>query len=234
MDPKSSQFCALDVPTIGIPDNAFVRAHGQNVRRDAECANAANSRRNFSRTIKSKTVPRAAELAQATVSAKPEAVRDAPSEAVWINEQGQILDCSNLIEGTFGYWKDELKGRHISVLLPDLTHVPFMQYPSPSTLWLDHQGKILDCSGPIEEMFGYWKHEMKGQHISLLLPDLTHIELLDDNSDNSPRLAAQDRDAIVFGNSRPEGDDNACSVLLKLISTKAGRELAVLLRSRVH
>jgi PAS domain S-box-containing protein len=167
-------------------------------------------------------------------SATPEVAYDTPSDALWINEQGQILDCSGLIEEMFGYWKNELKGRHISVLLPDLTHSSFKQYPSPSTLWLNDQGQILDCSGPIEEMFGYWKSELKGRHISMLLPDIAHTALLDQNGDNSPRLVMQSRGAIAFGGMKPEGDESASSVFINLISAKTGRELTVILRSQVH
>jgi PAS domain-containing protein len=235
MDSKSPQFCALDAPTQGPPENGFAPAHGQDVWRDAECANSAEGRGKVSRAIGTKAVPLGGDLGQSpTASATPEVVYDTPSDALWINEQGQILDCSGLIEEMFGYWKDELKGQHISMLLPDLTHSSFMQYSSPSTLWLDDQGQILDCSGPVEEMFGYWKSELKGRHVSMLLPDLAHTEWLEHNGDNSPRLAVQSCGAIAFGGVKPAGDDGAYSEFLKLISTKAGRELTVILRSQIH
>ncbi len=167
-------------------------------------------------------------------SAIPEMAYDAQKEALWIDEQGQILDCSGSIAELFGYWKDELKGQHISVLLPDLGDSLFMEYSSPTTLWVDDQGQIVDCAGPIEEIFGYWKDELKGEHISMLLPDLAHTELVELDGENSPRVMGQSHDAIAFGGAKAEGDDSAYAVFLHLISTKGGRDLSVILRNQVH
>lgn len=177
----------------------------------------------------------AGDLAQSpSASATPEVACDTSSDTLWINEQGQILDCSGLIEEMFGYWKDELKGQHICILLPDLSASSLMQYSSPSTLSLDDQGHILDCSGPIEDMFGYWKSQLKGRHVSMLLPDLAHAEWFDHDGDNGPRLTVQSRDPAALGDRRPTDGEAACSVLLKVISNKSGRELTVMLRSQIH
>lgn len=235
MDTKSLQFCALDASPLSAPENGVAPAHGQDVWPNAACANTAESRETASRTIKNKAVTLAGDLGRLPMaSATPEVAYDTPSDALWINEHGQILDCSGLIEEMFGYWKDELKGQHISMLLPDLTHSSFTPYSSPSTLLLDDQGQILDCTGPVEEMFGYWKSELKGRHVSMLLPDLAHAEWLDHNDDNSPRLAVQSCGAIAFGGVKPVGDEGAYSEFLKLISTEAGREFRVILRSQIH
>jgi len=183
MDSKSLQFCALDAPTLGALENGFAPPHGRNVWRDAECANSAEGRGTVGRTIKTKAVTLAGDLGQSPMaSATPEVVYDTPGDALWINEQGQILDCTGLIEEMFGYWTSELKGRHVSMLLPDLAH----------TRWLDHNG------------------------------------------DNSPRRAVQSCGAIAFVGVKPAGDEGAYSEFLKLISTKAGRELTVILRSQIH
>jgi len=112
---------------------------------------------------------------------------------------------------------------------------PEVVYDTPSdALWINEQGQILDCSGPIEEMFGYWKSELKGRHVSMLLPDLAHTQWLDHSGDTSPRLVVQSRGAIAFGGVKPARDDGAYSEFVKLISTKIRRELTVILRSQIH
>lgn len=236
MDTKYLSFSLIGAPALGPVESCFASGNGSNVWQDATCAIATEeSRGDVSHTRKTNSTQSTGNLGQAVMSSDmPEVVYGAPNEALWIDEQGQILDCSDSIAELFGYWKDELKGQHISMLLPDLTDSLFMQYSSPTMLWVDDQGQILDCSGPIEEIFGYWKNELKGQHISMLLPDLAHTELLDQDGENSPRVAAQSHDAIAFGGVKPEGDENTNSVFLHLISTKAGRALSVILRSQVH
>lgn len=39
---------------------------------------------------------------------------------ITLNDQGVILDCCSTCENAFGYRQDELKGRHVSALLPSL------------------------------------------------------------------------------------------------------------------
>lgn len=233
MDTKYLSFSMMGAPALGTSESCFVSANGSNVWQEAACAIVAESQGDISHTRKAAQF--ADNVRQAAMPSRlPEVANDTPSEALWINEQGQILDCSGRIADLFGYWKDELKGQHISLLLPDLTDSLFVQYSSPTALWVDEQGQILDCSGPIEEIFGYWKGDLKGQHISMLLPDLAHTELLDPDGDSIPRVTLQSHDAIALDGVKQEGDDSASSVFLNLFSTKPGRDLSVILRSKVH
>jgi PAS domain S-box-containing protein len=235
MDTKYLSFSLIGAPALGNADSCFVSGHGSNVWQENAGAIVAEDREDVSHTRTTKATQFTGNFGQAVMpSGMREVADDTSSEALWINEQGQILDCAGSIAELFGYWKDELKGQHISVLVPDLTDTLFLQYSSPTRLWVDDQGQILDCSGPIEEIFGYWKNELKGEHISMLLPDLAHTELLELDDGDGPRVAAQSHDAIAFEGVKPEGDENAYSVFLQLISAKAGRELSVILRSQVH
>ncbi len=51
------------------------------------------------------------------ISAKPQ---HAPQCAVWLDERGYIQDSDGPVEQMFGYWFEELKEQHISLLLPTL------------------------------------------------------------------------------------------------------------------
>ena len=233
MDTKYLSFSMIGAPEQGSTDSCFVSGNGRNVWQGSARAIVAESQVDISHT--STVTQFTGNVRQAVLpSGMPEVAHGASSEALWINEQGQILDCSGRIAELFGYWKDELKGQHISVLLPDLTDSLFVQYSSPTALWVDEQGQILDCSGPIEEIFGYWKGDLKGQHISMLLPDLAHTELMELDVDGMPRVTLQSHDAIALDGVKPEGDASASTVFLQLFSTKPGRDLRVILRSKVH
>lgn len=232
MDTKYLSFNMLGVPASGVTEPCFMSGTGGNVWQDAACAIVAESQGDMGQTRTTRFTGKAGQAAMP--SGVPEVACDAQSEALWINEQGQILDCSGRMAELFGYWKDELKGRHISVLLPDLTDSLFAQYSSPTALWIDEEGQILDCSGPVEEIFGYWKNELKGQHISMLLPDLAHTELMDLDGDSMPRITLHSHDAIALDGVKPQGDETATCVILRLTSTKPGCDLSVILRSKVH
>ena len=63
--------------------------------------------------------------------------------------------------------------------------------PSTSTtdeavaLTLDERGMIHDCDDASENMFGYQRTELVWQHISMLVPQLTDIELVQNGQINS-------------------------------------------------
>ena len=229
MDTKSLLFCAIDTPSLSTSESGFAFALAENVWRNGEGVDTIEGRANLNRAKS-----RAAMQDPAQLSMASEVAHDVVTDALWINESGQILDCSGLIEDLFGYWKDELTGQHISVLLPDLTHASFLQYSSPSTIWLDDQGQIVECAGPIEEMFGYWTGDLKGQHVSMLVPDLAHTDMQELTDDGGLPIALKTKGVAASVGMQPEGDENACAVLLKFVLAKAGRELSVLMRSQVH
>jgi PAS domain S-box-containing protein len=48
----------------------------------------------------------------------------------------------------------------------------------PPALSLDERGVIQDCSKSFETLFGFLHHDLAQQHISMLLPQLTGVELV--------------------------------------------------------
>jgi hypothetical protein len=45
---------------------------------------------------------------------------------VWLDEHGYIQDSDGSVEHMFGYWFEELKEQHISLLLPALAHAQLL------------------------------------------------------------------------------------------------------------
>jgi len=64
-------------------------------------------------------------------------------------------------------------------------------------LALDDLGMIRDCGRACEQMFGYPPHELAGRHVSLLLPQLPDIGLVQEGRINS-RLAHLCHCAVSF------------------------------------
>lgn len=57
----------------------------------------------------------------------------------------------------------------------------------PAAFAVDERGMICDCNGAAEKLFGYRRSEIVWRHVSLLLPQLADIELMQDGQPN-PRL----------------------------------------------
>lgn len=52
-------------------------------------------------------------------------------------------------------------------------------------LMLDEDGVIVDCDGAIEPMFGYAPADLISRHVSMLLPKLQYIELMQNGQLNA-------------------------------------------------
>lgn len=74
----------------------------------------------------------------------------------------------------------------------------------PVRFALDDRGVILACGGACEEMFGFRKDELVGRHVSILLPRLAGVELVQEGRSNS-RVAFLCRCAIPFPARRRDG-----------------------------
>lgn len=99
----------------------------------------------------------------------------------------------------------------------------------PCMLWVDAQGQILDCCEHAQAMFGYHREELKGRHISLLLPGLADTELMR-AGDVNPRLGFRCRCATPFRAVRRDGGESGCTLFVNLVALPAGRALAVSVR----
>ena len=54
-----------------------------------------------------------------------------------------------------------------------------------AAVMLDERGKIQDCEGAVEELFGYHNADLVSRHISVLLPELAKLSLLENGQVNS-------------------------------------------------
>jgi PAS domain S-box-containing protein len=54
-----------------------------------------------------------------------------------------------------------------------------------AALTLDERGMICDCNSASEKLFGYRRSELVWRHVSMLLPQLTGIDLLEDGRINA-------------------------------------------------
>ncbi|MGO9443284.1 MAG: PAS domain-containing protein [Thiobacillaceae bacterium] len=103
--------------------------------------------------------------------------------------------------------------------------------PLPSTLWVSEEGYILDCCAHTQEVFGFWRDDLRGQHVSMLLPDLKHTTLLDDAGIH-PKLRLHCRRGTAFRGVNRDGIGCAYALTVQLISTSVGRGLMLILRSK--
>jgi hypothetical protein len=105
--------------------------------------------------------------------------------------------------------------------------------PLPSTLWVNEDGYILDCCAHTQEVFGFWCDELRGRHISMLLPDLKNTSMLDERG-ISPALAFLCQCVTPFRGVNRAGIGSAYSITPRLISTSVGRGLMLILRSKIY
>jgi PAS domain S-box-containing protein len=100
---------------------------------------------------------------------------------------------------------------------------------TPPTLFLDNQGVISDCSDTCENAFGYPRHELRGNHISMLLPGLEGITLIRNGQVNqrlrfichcSASFIARHRDGSCFSSEVFINHLNNGSPSLKVIVRK--------------
>jgi PAS domain S-box-containing protein len=101
------------------------------------------------------------------------------------------------------------------------------------TVRIDDNGTIQDSFGQIEEMFGYWFEELKGRHISMLLPDLANAELVVNNRVNSAILF-RCHCSIPFRGVNKHGHEHKYLVYMNLLSApQSGRRFTLSIRDFV-
>ncbi len=104
------------------------------------------------------------------------------------------------------------KGSNAASSLPDRA----------TMLTLDDAGTIQECGGSCEEMFGYAQSELKGRHVSVLLPQLEGMALVQNNQAN-PRLSHLCRCGAAFRARRRDNESFATELFInRLEGGRAG------------
>jgi PAS domain-containing protein len=101
-----------------------------------------------------------------------------------------------------------------------------------AVLTLDERGTILDCSRAAETLFKYLRSEMVWQHVSLLLPQLANVDLMQ-NGEPNPGLRFLCRIGRLFRTVAQDGRsfpselyftvlfNDGCGRLLLIVRPKA-------------
>ncbi|MGO9446071.1 MAG: PAS domain S-box protein [Thiobacillaceae bacterium] len=95
-------------------------------------------------------------------------------------------------------------------------------------VWVATDGGIQDCNVDAEEMFGYWRDELRGRHISLLFPVLAQTQLTGDYGIN-PRLAFRCRCSMAFQGRSRNGSERDYSLFFNLISRRMGQVIKIII-----
>ena len=98
-----------------------------------------------------------------------------------------------------------------------------------ATLALDEHGLIRNCNGAGETLFDYGFSELFTQHVSLLLPQLADMELLQDGQPN-PHLRYLCRIGHQFQAQRKDGRSFSSEIFLNLIDSEGGGRLSLIVR----
>jgi hypothetical protein len=94
------------------------------------------------------------------------------------------------------------------------------------TLWLDEQGYVLDCCEHARWVIGYRREEVRGLHVSALLPALAGIPLLQGSSLN-PRLAFKCRCSTFRAVDR-DGAERDCFLFINVVGGPGGTALTMM------
>ncbi|MGC2048589.1 MAG: PAS domain-containing protein [Gallionella sp.] len=85
------------------------------------------------------------------------------------------------------------------------------EWYEPPALALDERGMIRDCSKSGERLFGYRRHDLVWQHVSMLFPQLSGIVLVQEGRFN-PLLNFLCRCGKLFQSRNRQGDAFSCNL----------------------
>jgi len=85
------------------------------------------------------------------------------------------------------------------------------EWYEPPALSLDERGMIRDCSESGERLFGYGRHDLVWQHVSMLFPQLTGVALVQEGRFN-PLLKFLCRCGKFFQSRNRQGDAFSCNL----------------------
>jgi hypothetical protein len=101
-----------------------------------------------------------------------------------------------------------------------------------ATLTLDGDGMVGDCNRTSETLFQYHRHQMVQRHVSILLPQLANLDLLQHGRIN-PQLHYLCRIGHRFDAVRRDGVRFASELFPNLLDNKGCGRLALIVRSVV-
>lgn len=94
-------------------------------------------------------------------------------------------------------------------------------------IWVDLLGCILDSDDNAHKFFGYRQRELKGRHISSLIPSLAETSLVEGNRIN-PRLAYRSRCAVPFQIVDHDGHRSLCDLFINRVRLASGPALSLI------
>ena len=94
-------------------------------------------------------------------------------------------------------------------------------------LTLDGRGMIIDCNQGAETLFNYHREAMVWHAISMLLPELAELNLIENGQPNS-RLRFQSRIGRQFHLHPRHGEQVACQLCLNLLDSKGLGRLSLI------
>lgn len=98
-----------------------------------------------------------------------------------------------------------------------------------AALMLDDLGMIRDCNREGETLFKYRRNELVAQHISLLLPQLAKMELMQNGQPNA-RLCFLSRTGHNFQAVTQVGEQLSCKLFFNLLDRTGYGQMLVIVR----
>lgn len=98
-----------------------------------------------------------------------------------------------------------------------------------AALTIDERGVIRDCDYGVEALFGYRRSEVVWRHVSMLLPQLADVELVQAGEPNS-NLRFLCHIGSHFQALHRDGDQLACDIFLNDLRNPGMRNLRMIVR----
>lgn len=98
-----------------------------------------------------------------------------------------------------------------------------------AVLRLNDRGMIRDCNRAIETLFNYRRSELVWRHVSILLPQLAEMALLQDGQPN-PRLRFQCRIGRHFQALTRDGEQFASELFINFLGSTENSRLLLIVR----
>ncbi len=98
-----------------------------------------------------------------------------------------------------------------------------------AVLRLNDRGMIRDCNRAIETLFNYRRSELVWRHVSILLPQLAEMTLLQDGQPN-PRLRFQCRIGRHFQALTRDGEQFASELFINFLGSTENSRLLLIVR----